>query len=205
MARCAGVQNVSRPMLRCHEISQIMPMTMQVLASANSSPGQYSALAADLSAAFEIGKSSGEPARAVGGAVDIGCCEASNDGENARNVQSRLAHTRARSAMWAQGLAAAKVAGSSGRVVAPFLESRRWHVTFLNQRWGRRRHIASRAASPVKGAFLRQVKLQTCAIGISPERPSLYFFAAVAGIPLACSSVSANALPIRANVFAQPR
>src|SRR5436190_18258622 len=30
MAMCAGVQNVSRPIVRCHEMSQRMPMTMLV-------------------------------------------------------------------------------------------------------------------------------------------------------------------------------
>src|SRR2546422_9767512 len=33
MARWAGVQNVSRPMVRCHEISQITPTTALVDAS----------------------------------------------------------------------------------------------------------------------------------------------------------------------------
>ena len=35
-----GVQNVSRPMVMCQEISQIMPTTMLVVARASSQPGQ---------------------------------------------------------------------------------------------------------------------------------------------------------------------
>ena len=34
MAMWAGVQNVSRPMLSCHEISQVTPMAMLVRAKA---------------------------------------------------------------------------------------------------------------------------------------------------------------------------
>src|SRR5690349_20655242 len=43
MARCAGVQNVSRPMVMCHEMSQMTPTTM--LVDANSTAGMCHGMA----------------------------------------------------------------------------------------------------------------------------------------------------------------
>src|SRR5260370_1072453 len=40
IARCAGVQNVSRPMVMCQEMSQYSPKTMEVMAPAPANKGQ---------------------------------------------------------------------------------------------------------------------------------------------------------------------
>ena len=39
MSMCAGVQNVSRPIVVCQEMSHMMPAVMQVMATASSRPG----------------------------------------------------------------------------------------------------------------------------------------------------------------------
>src|SRR5919198_6604619 len=50
MARCAGVQNVSRPIERCHDTSQIKPMVALVAARANATVYHGSAVPCPLSA-----------------------------------------------------------------------------------------------------------------------------------------------------------
>lgn len=47
MATCAGVQNVSRPIERCHEMSQWMPTMDEVLASTAHQMYQGTAATAD--------------------------------------------------------------------------------------------------------------------------------------------------------------
>src|SRR5215212_4821836 len=63
MARCAGVQNVSRPMVRCHEMSQRMPTTMAV------APSMTMRLTHDA-----VFRCAGESAEAIAGQdVDVAC------------------------------------------------------------------------------------------------------------------------------------
>ena len=54
MARCAGVQNVSRPMERCHETSQWAPIETDV--TANAEHHRYHGICPVFSAAGEIGR-----------------------------------------------------------------------------------------------------------------------------------------------------
>ena len=61
---CAGVQNVSRPMDMCHEMSHTMPTTMLVAASTVATSGHGIAAADSASRARENGAAAAGIARA---------------------------------------------------------------------------------------------------------------------------------------------